>query len=406
MKKLLLALPLLLAVVMVGCKKDQKDDPTKIQSLTLRPEKATIAEGGDISLTVIAQPAGLKGEYTWASSDTTVAAVDKDGNVYGVSAGTAYITVTEAGGQTAQSEIRVTSYLESFSFGQAMVHGWNPADSAGLPILDVESSSGASYKAYAMPIDFMVFSEGFYVNESGKSDGAEEALVITMPSYMYWAPANLNGGKGAMFCLGQWKILKDSSEYYTKVGEPGVYTDGVLTNVLKAMDAYNTQNYTDFNNYLKLAGDAVTGTSLTNWNYSCAEDDPTNCGYSLSYVPDAILEEALFDLSSGTDGSSRYMVLLDYCKFTFRQLNSSTYWGVDATYDKENDKLIVNDRSKLYVSEPITMEFGEQPEKINANKSNLVAFPESILPSVEVQENIARQIKEGKIRVINNFKRK
>ena len=170
-----------------------------------------------------------------------------------------------------------------------------------------------------------------------------------------------------------------------------------LTNVLKAMDAYNTQNYTDFNNYLKLAGDAVTGTSLTNWNYSCAEDDPTNCGYSLSYVPDAILEEALFDLSSGTDGSSRYMVLLDYCKFTFRQLNSSTYWGVDATYDKENDKLIVNDRSKLYVSEPITMEFGEQPEKINANKSNLVAFPESILPSMEVQENIARQIKEGKI---------
>ena len=77
MKKLLLALPLLLAVVMVGCKKPQKDDPTKIQSLTLRPEKATIAEGGDISLTVIAQPAGLKGEYTWASSDTTVAAVDK-----------------------------------------------------------------------------------------------------------------------------------------------------------------------------------------------------------------------------------------------------------------------------------------------------------------------------------------
>ena len=97
MKKLLLALPLLLAVVMVGCKKPQKDDPTKIQSLTLRPEKATIAEGGDISLTVIAQPAGLKGEYTWASSDTTVAAVDKDGNVYGISAGTAYITVTEAG---------------------------------------------------------------------------------------------------------------------------------------------------------------------------------------------------------------------------------------------------------------------------------------------------------------------
>ena len=127
--------------------------------------------------------------------------------MYGIAAGTAYITVTEAGGQTAQSEIRVTSYLESFSFGQAMVYGWHPADSAGLPILDIESSSGAIYKGYAMPTDFMVFSEGFYVNESGRYDGAEEALVITMPSYIYWAPANLNDGKGTIFCLGQWKIL-------------------------------------------------------------------------------------------------------------------------------------------------------------------------------------------------------
>ena len=136
MKKLLYAIPVLCAIVLTGCKKEENpsNPQSEITAITVKPEKVTIAEGADIALTVIPTPKAAKGEYTWASSDTLVATVDADGKVTGITPGTAIITVTEKGGAKATSEIHVASYLESFTFGQAMVYDWNPEDTVGLPL--------------------------------------------------------------------------------------------------------------------------------------------------------------------------------------------------------------------------------------------------------------------------------
>lgn len=404
MKKLLYVLPVLCAFVLTGCPGDKPEPTNGITGVTVKPEKVTIAEGADITLTAIVTPAELRGEFTWSSSDTTIAVVDKDGNVTGLSAGTAFITATEKGGLSAKSEVHVTSYLESFSFGQACVYTFSVNDTVGLPIEEIEASSGGKYKAYCVPMELLVFSEGFYISEDGYYEGAEEALVIEMPAHMYYAPGELNKnvGGGTIFCLGEWAIVKDSSDYYAKVGEPGVYGPGVLTNVLAALDAYNEANYTDFSAYIQAAGDNVTGTTMTNWNYSCASDDPTNCGYSTSYVPDAILDEAYFYMG-GEDGSSSYMLAIDYCAFEFRQLATSSFWGVDATYDEENDKIVINDRSKLQISDPIRMEFGTLP--VDA-APKLIEMPMSVVMTEKARETYDRLKKEGKIRSINSFKRK
>jgi len=410
MKKLLYVLPVLCAIVIAGCEKKGddpgKDDPKSgITAVTVKPEKATIAEGAEIALTAICTPVSERGEFTWSSSDTTVAYVDQDGNVYGLSAGVAYITAKEKGGLEGKSEIHVTSYLESFSFGQACIYTFSAADTVGAPIDEVTAGSGEKYNCYRVPMTLLVFSDGFYINEDGYYDGAEEALVIEMPASMYWGPVSLNPGTdGVVFCLGEWAIVKDSSEYYAKIGEPGVYGPGVLTNVLAALDAYNEQNYTDFSAYLKAAGNDVTGTTLTNWTYSC-DDDGQNCGYATSYVPDAILEDAYFYLWDDGSAASSWMIPITYCDFTFRQLASTSYWGVDATYDQENEKIIINDRSKLQLSDPIHMEFGTLPSNVDSKR--MIELPMSVIMTDEARATLDRLMQEGKVRKLNSmFKHK
>lgn len=411
MKKLLYVLPVLCAIVLTGCpsQKDpdkDKDPQSGITAVTVKPEKATIAEGANIALTAICTPVSERGEFTWSSSDTTIAAVDQDGNVYGLSAGVAYITAKEKGGLEGKSEIHVTSYLESFSFGQACVYTFGASDTVGAPIEEVTASSGEKYNCYRVPMTLMVFSDGFYISEQGAYEGAEEALVIEMPTSMYWAPANLNPSAegGTIFCLGEWAIVKDSSEYYAKVGEPGVYGAGVLTNVLAALDAYNEQNWTDFSAYLQAAGNDVSGTTMTNWNYTCTEDG-SSCGYSSSYVPDAVLEEAYFYLWDDGTAASSYMIPVTYCELTFRQLATSSLWGVDATYDSENDKIVINDRSKLQLSEPIHEEFGTLPS--DAVSKRMIEMPMSVVMTDEARATLDRLMQEGKVRKLNSmFKHK
>jgi hypothetical protein len=406
MKKLLYVLPVLCAIVLTGCpsQKDPdkgKDPQSGITAVTVKPEKATIAEGANIALTAICTPVSERGEFTWSSSDTTIAAVDQDGNVYGLSAGVAYITAKEKGGLEGKSEIHVTSYLESFSFGQACIYTYNPADTVGAPIEEITSSSGGKYNCYRLPMTLMVFSDGFYINEDRKYDGAEEALVIEMPASMYYAPASINPSLegGTIFCLGAWAIVKDSSAIYDRVGEPGAYGPGVLTNVLAALDAYNEQNYTDFSAYLKAAGENVEGTTLTNWTYSC-DDEGQNCGYATSYVPDAVLEEGYFYLDDDGTAASSYMIPVTYCEFTFRQLATSSMWGVDATHDSENDKIVINDRSKLQLSEPIHEEFGTLPS--DAVSKRMIEIPMSAVMTDEARATLDRLMQEGKVRKLNN----
>ena len=409
MKKVLLVLPVLFAIALTACNGGENNGNGKssITSVTVKPAKYSLAIGAQFTLTAVATPAGEKGEYTWSSSDTLIAKVDQEGTVTGISAGTAYITATEKGGQSGQSEIRVVSYLESFSFGQVFMWNFNLADTLTAKIEDVTSSTGETYKAYKLPIDFMVFSEGFYLSDDLSFAGAQEGVIITMPSYFYWASQYLNDGKGgSRYVLGYWGVVDGyDKEDYTMMGDKGVYTDATLANVLKVVDAYNEGNYTDAGAYLKLAGESVTGTKLSVKRYSCSQQDPTQCGYSSNYIPDAIIEQAVFYVTNGT-GSSKWMNAMPYCAFKFRELKNDDDWsnyifGLEASYDEESQKIVVSDRSKLQVSEPIIVQYGTKPSNVNFNE--LIELPETAFPTEEQQANLKRQIEEGNYRVVNIY---
>ena len=106
------------------------------------------------------------------------------------------------------------------------------------------------------------------------------------------------------------------------------------------------------------------------------------------------------------------MALADSCSFTFRPLKHNWeefIWGVKCSLDEENSKFVIEDRSKLYVGDPISMSFGSIPaEAYEAprHEDGLIEVPESVIMTAEMRANLDRQIKEGKVRTINALVRK
>lgn len=356
MKKVLFGALMLVSALLVGCKKDSTSDSGNLTKFEIRPAQATLAEGAELALTVVKEPSTAKVSVTWTSSDENICTVTEEGVVHAIGIGEAVITAKEAGGMSAVSKIKVTSYIESFRFDQVCCYAYEIPEGAEVKDIDIDDDGTPDYHCQMADVDFMVFSEGFHVNESGHYDGAEEPIMLHLPCKMMVAPRDLNGGQGTIFCLGEWIVNADSADAgYTMSAYPGVYSEDYVDNMIDAFEAYNEGDGNGFYSSLSAAGDAVhkSGAYLEKWYYMCDEDDPTSCGYGVEYVPSAILANGLFDITSGRDGSSPYMIPLDYYEFDFRELLGS-YWGMDVSYDNDSN-LVVNSRN-VSISAPIHME--------------------------------------------------
>ena len=80
-----------------------------LNGISLNKKTLELPKGKGETLTVVYDPADATEDkaVTWTSSDKEVAAVDKDGNVTGIKAGTATITAATAKGLTATCEVKV-----------------------------------------------------------------------------------------------------------------------------------------------------------------------------------------------------------------------------------------------------------------------------------------------------------
>ena len=90
-----------------------------IESLTLT-EKQEIVKGTTVKLVATILPEGASGTLTWESDNEEVATVDAEGNVKGVSCGTATITVTAEGGVSAKCNVIVTAVETQPAIGGAL----------------------------------------------------------------------------------------------------------------------------------------------------------------------------------------------------------------------------------------------------------------------------------------------
>ena len=92
------------------------DKPVSATGVTLNKTTLSIFVGGKSQLIATVTPSDATNhEVTWTSSKTSVATVDKSGNVTGVASGTATITAKTHNGKTATCTVTVTQPVKSIS---------------------------------------------------------------------------------------------------------------------------------------------------------------------------------------------------------------------------------------------------------------------------------------------------
>jgi len=100
---------------------NRQDNAVSVTGVALDKSTAALTVGKTVQLTATVSPSNATNKgLTWASSDTSVATVDANGNVKGVKSGAATITVTtDDGGYTATCKMTVTNAADSPQTGDS-----------------------------------------------------------------------------------------------------------------------------------------------------------------------------------------------------------------------------------------------------------------------------------------------
>lgn len=90
----------------------------KPESVKLRKTSLTLDPGSKYRITPSLTPENAVTEYTWSSSDTNIATVNKYGNITAISEGTAVITVKTTNGKTARCTVNVAISPENVTLSK------------------------------------------------------------------------------------------------------------------------------------------------------------------------------------------------------------------------------------------------------------------------------------------------
>ena len=393
MKKQLFVVALFAAsLVLASCKGG--GGSSEITAISISPKSVVLNENeSTVRLGLKYTPSDAKKpEVTWSSSDTLVATVTSTGFVEAVSYGECYI-YAQVGELKDSCLVEVKTYLESLIFNSAIVwdedttYAMDP-ETGKLKVDTIQSSSGQTYLAYKSLANLRIFSDGFYVNNSGHIDGTEVGTIIDVYAPMYYATATLNkSDRGTIFCLGEWVVTGDTTGM--KIGKPGKIEDEAeYVNQMKQFIASYNAGEEGYSQFLKAAGDLVVESSMTILEY-----DAEGEGYYSSYIPDAIVD--LVDVSLNTNFlASDYMCGLDFSYVKFTPFAGD--WGMNMKYDSETKQLTLLDE-QIHMADPIISQYGSLDAAPKAmNPINVPVISEN--PALKAQ--LEREIKERGIVVL------
>ena len=392
MKKQLFVVALFAAaLVLASCKGGGSS--SDITAISISPKHVVLNENEvSIRLALKYTPSDAqKPEATWSSSDTTVATVTNTGFVEAQGYGDCYI-YAQVGELKDSCLVEVKTYMESLIFNGAIV--WDedttyvidPA--TGQPKVDtIQSSSGQTYLAYKALAQLRIFSDGFYVNNSGHIDGTEVGTIIDVYAPMYYATAYLNKtDRGTIFCLGQWAVTNDTTGM--KVGKPGKIEDEAeYMSLMKQFIAAYNAGEEGYGQYLQAAGDLVVESQMTILEYDAEAE-----GYLSSYIPDAIVDLAEVSLNNSFP-ASQYMCGLDYSYIQFTPFDGT--WGLYLIEDAAG-KIALEDE-EIHMADPIISTYGD----IDAAPKALEPISVPVIsenPALKAQ--LEREIKEKGIKVL------
>lgn len=387
-KSLFFTAMLAVAAVFVSCGNEPKEKDVKI---SLSPTELTLSEGGDeAKLTVTKTPADANIDpYVWESSDTLVAVVNDRGLVTSRYAGECVITVT-SGNLKAECKVTVKSFLETLQFTLGTL--WDVDTTYAQGKVDtIEASDGSSYRVYKALAEIWLFSAGFYINNSGYLDGAENAALIQFTAPMYYSTAYLSGSdRGTVFSLGDWIVTDvDTLQGRSHVGEPGKLDETTYLTGLRAFfDGYFGEDVETQKEGYNTALTAFSGAVIQELYYDV--DESGEGGYYNSLFPSAIVTSSMLSFPGG-NATYNYMYDMEYCAAHAEVLDPS-WFGADLLIEeKDGEEYYAGIGDKILWANPIDYAYGEIPT--NASKFKPLNMPVMTIDYPEVAERVNSQLK-------------
>lgn len=398
------------AVSLVGCvDPNQPVDPNKPVDPTpggdvkivVNPHEVVLtAEEPTIRLSATLTPADASATIVWSSSDTLIATVTNRGVVDAVAYGDCYIYAS-VGDAKDSCHVIVKSYLESLIFNGAVMakadttYARDPK-TGEYKVDTIEASDGSQWRVYLSMATLWVFSDGFYINNSGDFDGTEKGALLEIQAPIYYGTKYLNPEQGGVqFTLGEWGVF-EREEPKAHVGTPGALNETEYINQMKQfIEKFNAKDAA-YANHLKAAGECVSGAQLTIMEYDAEAE-----GYLSSYIPEALCENAYFSLGAASP-ASEYMRMLDFSEIVYKPLAKDTTfaanWGLNIGYDGE---LVYLNDEQVHYDESITSTYGEVPsDDESAVKARTPLNMPILSENPALMAKIEQQIKDKNIRVI------
>ena len=394
-KSLFFAAMLAVAAVFVGCDRDNKPGGSKDVTIALSPTELVLSEGGDeAKLTVTKTPTDATIDpYVWESSDTLVAVVNDRGLVTSRNAGECVITVT-SGDLKAECKVTVKSFLETLQFTLGLLNDVDTTYAQGK-VDTIEASDGTTYPAYKAMAEIWLFSAGFYVNNSGYLDGAENAALIKIKAPMYYSTAYLqNSDRGTVFSLGDWIVTDvDTLQGRSHVGEPGKLDENTyLTGLRSFFDGYFGEDVETQKQGYNTALTAFSGAIIQELYYDV--DESGEGGYYNSLFPSAIITSAQLSFPGG-NATYNYMYDMEYC-FAHAEVLDPSWFGAELlTEEKDGEEYYAGIGNKILWANPIDYAHGELPAE--AMKYKPLNMPVMTIDYPEVAERVKSQLKDSKV---------
>ena len=370
----LLAAMIILALP--ACKKEKKENTTpdgggetsNVTTLDIRNNNITLAEGESVTLSIKVDP--VDATVTFKSSDESVAAVDANGTVYGVSKGEAKV-VASAGDKTAECQVTVVSPWDALAFNSLFCYvpnGSEPLYTGVKYTYEVDGQQG-QYNMDIYEGIFWVFSEGFYLNSEGEFDGTPTGYLIEFKAPMLC-------DEKYQYVLGEWGVYEPSETslhridsliaahkvnypdediprefYLDMVGKPGKVDEtqykGYLNEFFKyynllAEEGFPTEsaNRESMWDELDKAAETITGATMFTMEYHTTAEGYKETGYYNSSLADAIVTDATFITNdNGSSPISKFMIGTQYIDLSMKIFDG--VYGFDITEDEETGKIEV-----------------------------------------------------------------
>ena len=168
------------------------------ESISITPSSYRLLEGESVPLQTTITPSGAITELTWSSSDSSVATVDSNGNVLGISPGTAISTVTTANGITSTCDIRVIEPAVSndVDINISHYHEYSYGDNYMFTIT-IENLTNERINDFRIGLDIPTDVRFDFWNHMVEQDGNHIQLIDS--EYFYIEPNDTFTIQGALY---------------------------------------------------------------------------------------------------------------------------------------------------------------------------------------------------------------